>query len=111
MKAYLLGLMIGLCSFGIQAKTESTKKEQSEYCENLVSMHGTLSRAQFTCGFRGYSEGLIVQAGQCMREMDDKQSMKILKEGMKIFDDRASRDGEKETCRSALETFPNILQK
>lgn len=86
-------------------------KTRTEYCVNLLNLHGTMSRAQFECGFSGYSDDLLYKARQCMNDVGDKTATASLKEGMSMFDHRVSLTGKKETCESALQTFPNILKK
>ena len=104
MKIYLLGLLIGLSSFGVQAKKDSS-------CDEVVFMHSFLSSAQFTCGFRGYNEELIVDAAQCAKKMSSKESDATIKEGIEKFNDRIKMDGKKETCKAVLEKFPSVVRK
>lgn len=112
MRAYLLGLMIGLCGLGVQAKTTSYGFNQKDFsCDDVVFIHSFLSSAQFTCGFQGYSEDLIMDAAQCSKKMSSKNSDATIKEGIKKFNDRVEIDGKKETCKAVLEKFPNVVRK
>lgn len=118
-KITVLCLAVGMFTFSgiVQANTQpkgtytGDYKTRTDYCVSLLNFHGTMSRAQFTCGFSGYSEDLLSKARQCMNDVGDKTATASLKEGMQMFDDRASMTGLKETCSSALQTFPNILKK
>lgn len=113
----LAGLMLALCA-AAQANTQLKKgaytgdyKTRAEYCVSLVHLHGTMTQAQFECGFKGYSDDLMYQANQCMKELGDKPATAALKEGIQMFNHRASMTNLKETCDSALQTFPHILKK
>ena len=112
MKFYLLGLLIGLSSLGVQAKTTSYGFNQEEFsCDDVVFIHSFLSSAQFTCGFLGYNEDLIMDAAQCSKKIGSKNSDATIKEGIEKFNDRVEMDGKKETCKAVLEKFPKAVHK
>lgn len=115
MKFYLLGLVIALYSVAVRAETLSEQEKQiserHEDCMHVIRLHGMLSRVQFECGFNGYNDDLTRAASQCFHEMDEKEGDVFLREGMSLYDERISNFGKKDTCSSALKTFPKYLSK
>ena len=110
MRVYLIGLLIGLSSLGLQAKTVAHGLEGSS-CDDLVFIHSFLSSAQFTCGFRNYNEKLIGDSAHCSKKIGSKNRDALIREGIEKFNDRVEMDGKKETCKAVLEKFPNVVRK
>ena len=55
-------------------------------CDQILRMHGFLSRAQFQCNFRSYSEALLTQAHDCIQQMGEARFKEQVMAGMKLFE-------------------------
>lgn len=111
MKKILLGL--GLICFLPQANALQPKNgEKPTYCEQLVSVHGLLTRAQVECGFNKYNDQLISDSAKCFKhELGDDYGKDVLVFGMKEFDRNVKEKGKTATCKSLLKEFPEYVGK
>ncbi len=82
------------------------------YCEQVVALHGFISRAQFTCNYRYYAKSLISDAAKCTKhEVGEKYSMEVIKFGMSQFDERRAEVGKEKLCKEVLKDFPEYVKK
>ncbi|WP_436660332.1 hypothetical protein [Acinetobacter sp. P1(2025)] len=82
------------------------------YCEQIVSLHGFLSRAQFECGYSKYNEELITDSAKCFKhELGDEYGKKVLTFGMEEFDRNVQDKGKPQICRDLLKEFSEYVQK
>lgn len=80
-------------------------------CENLMKMHGKLTRAQFQCNFSKYNSALIDQARECRSVVGTDRVEPLLLYGMKAFDADERERGRKAVCKTILNDFPNHVAK
>jgi hypothetical protein len=86
--------------------------EQPTYCEQIVSLHGLLSRAQLQCGYSQYNQELIDDSRKCFEhELGDKRGTEVLKFGMREFDRNESKQGRKAICADLLKEFSEYVRK
>lgn len=86
--------------------------EEPTFCEQVVSVHGLLSRAQIECGYREYNEELISDSAKCFKhELGDKYGSEVLMFGMKEYDRHVKEDGKEFTCKHILKEFPDYVWK
>jgi hypothetical protein len=71
----------------------------------MLRMHGFLSRAQFTCPFRNYSQEIIDKVKTCASQLGESEAMKEVADGMKTFDMRAEEQGTRQLCKKIGEDF------
>ena len=84
---------------------------ENSNCVNIIKTHGFLSRAQFQCGFKYYSNEMMQEAKACSQTLPEKESMELLKFGMQSFDRNEMERGHIQLCEDILHSFPNILRK
>jgi|SRR5271166_744120 len=65
-------------------------------CTEILKTHGFLSRAQFQCDFREYSQNMINAAKECSRLFKPAKVKELLMSGMRTFDERESEKGSRE---------------
>lgn len=108
-KLILIGLFLGLP----QANALAPKNgEEPTYCEQIVSVHGLLTRAQMECGYSQYNDELISDSVKCFKhELGEEYGKEVLKFGMKEFDRNVNEDGKEKTCKTLLIEFPNYVKK
>lgn len=86
--------------------------EEPTYCEQVVALHGFLSRAQFDCNYRYYSNELIHDAAKCTKhELGDEYSEEVIKFGMNQYEERKTETPKPQLCKSILKDFPNYVKK
>jgi hypothetical protein len=78
-------------------------------CENIMKTHGFLSRAQFQCGFRAYSNDMMASAKKCSQGMSEHLIQELLKSGMETFDRVEHERGHEQICQDILADFPGIV--
>lgn len=90
MKNIILVILSSLIFSGNVFAKEALKPangEQPTYCEQIVSLHGLLSRAQFQCGYSQYNQELIDDSRKCFEyELGEERGLDVLKFGMTEFD-------------------------
>lgn len=80
------------------------------YCEQIVSVHGLLTRAQAECGYNKYSNDLINDSRKCMQhELGEDHTKEILVFGMAEFDRNMQEVGKQSICQNILKEFPNYI--
>ena len=82
----------------------------SNSCSQTVEIHAFLSRGQFQCRFKYYSNAMIEAARQCGRLISDADIREHLELGMRMFDANESKMGHSALCRSLLENFPDVVR-
>ncbi|MCT9978373.1 hypothetical protein M2R48_08560 [Acinetobacter sp. I-MWF] len=86
--------------------------EEPTYCEQIVSVHGLLTRAQMECGYSQYNDELISDSAKCFKhELGEEYGKEVLMFGMKEFDRNVNEDGKGKTCKTLLIEFPNYVKK
>ncbi|WP_151739848.1 hypothetical protein [Acinetobacter nosocomialis] len=86
--------------------------DKPTYCEQIVSVHGLLTRAQFECGYSEYNNELISDSAKCFQyELGDEYGKEVLMFGMKEFDRNVKKDGKNRTCNNLLKEFPEYVRK
>lgn len=86
--------------------------EEPTYCEQVVALHGFLSRAQFDCNYRYYSNELMHDAAKCTkRELGDNYSQEVIKFGMNQYEERKTETPKAQLCKSILKDFPTYVKK
>lgn len=81
------------------------------YCEQVVSIHGLLTRAQLQCGYEEYSDELIADSAKCIKhELGEKYGKKVLMFGMVEFDRNEKKIGHKKICANILKDFPEYVR-
>lgn len=90
----------------------STNGSEPTYCEQIVALHGLLSRAQFECGYSKYNNELIADSAKCFKhELGDQYGKEVLRFGMKEFDRNVQENGKNLTCKNPLSKFPEYIEK
>lgn len=114
-KIFILGYLAYFYCIPTFANKEALKPangEQPTYCEQLVSLHGLLSRAQLQCGYSQYNQELIDDSRKCFEhELRSKRGTEVLKFGMREFDRNESKQGRKAICADLLKEFPEYIRK
>lgn len=91
-------------------KPRDTKNGPS-YCEQVVSLHGLLSRAQMQCGYTEYSQELINDFSKCIEyDLGEEYGKKVLKFGMTEFDRNEKEKGHEKICNNILKDFSQYVQ-
>jgi hypothetical protein len=89
----------------------SPNPHQANHCSSLVKLHAFLTRAQFQCGYRYYSNEMLEQAQQCKEMLADKETQRTIDDGVVLFDRREKNVGRRALCRVILRDFPTIVMK
>lgn len=79
-------------------------------CPTTLKMHGLLTRARVSCGFRFYSERMLKDAGQCQKRTAKPEVTRALTGGVKLFDAIEKKSGHKPACAAMAEKFPMVVQ-
>jgi hypothetical protein len=109
-KMILLGLVI-LNTSSVYALAPKNG-EQPTYCEQIVAIHGLLTRAQVECGYSKYNKELISDSKKCFKhELGEEYGMEVLKFGLMEYDRHVREEGKELTCKSILKEFPEYVQK
>lgn len=104
----VFGLVLSQASYSLAPKNG----EEPTFCEQIVSVHGLLSRAQIECGYREYNEELISDSAKCFKhELGDKYGSEVLMFGMKEYDRHVKEDGKEFTCKYILKEFADYVRK
>jgi len=113
MKKIILGSMLAAAFPASFSHALAPKNgDKPTYCEQIVSVHGLLSRAQFECGYSEYNNELISDSAKCFQyELGDEYGKKVLMFGMKEFDRNVKKDGKNRTCNNLLKEFPEYVRK
>lgn len=90
---------------------QAASPEPKEDCKTLLRTHGFLSRAQFQCGYRSYSQSMLNSARACGPRMSEQDVKAALRAGMETFDRSESQRGHKSLCDEILRKFPNVVRK
>ncbi len=107
----ILILAMAFCLTQANALTPKNGEEPT-YCEQIVSVHGLLSKAQFECGYNKYNDELISDSAKCFQhELGEKYGKEVLMFGMKEFDRHVKEDGKEFTCKYILKEFPEYIGK
>lgn len=107
----LILLFLGSTVFAKEA-LKPANGEQPTYCEQVVSLHGLLSRAQFQCGYSQYNQELIDDSRKCFEhELGQERGLVILKFGMTEFDRNEAERGKILICNDLLKEFPEYIRK
>ena len=107
----LSSLFLGSTVFAKEA-LKPANGEQPTYCEQVVSLHGLLSRAQFQCGYSQYNQELIDDSRKCFEhELGQERGVEVLKFGMTEFDRNESERGKTLICNDLLKEFPEYIRK
>lgn len=85
--------------------------KQKVDCEQLIELHGMLSRAQFQCNFSKYANSMLDDAKKCAAVIGQEAAKKQLQSGMELFDYNEQRRGHDAMCQSVLTNFPNFIRK
>lgn len=113
-KKLLYFTLIGLLSTGLAYGEKMKPKDPINgptYCEQIVSLHGLLSRAQFQCGYEKYNSELIDDSAKCFKhELGDDYGKKVLKFGMLEFDRNEKEIGHKKICAELLKAYPQYIK-
>lgn len=99
-----LGAAFGFLLGVAEAQTQKRAPQQGS-CEQTIETHGFLSRGQFQCGFRYYSEDMLGAARACTRQMSDAEAKRWLKSGMEMYDLNEGKRGHEAMCASLLANF------
>ena len=109
LSAILLLWPVSNTCFGPPASAQ-TKVENDAECQKILKAHGFLSRAQFQCGFREYSNEMIESARRCAQRLNKTVSKDLLSSGMATFDENEREKGHKLLCEEILSQFPGIVR-
>ena len=108
----ILSLLFGGSTVFAKEALKPANGEQPTYCEQVVSLHGLLSRAQFQCGYSQYNQELIDDSKKCFEhESGQERGLEVLKFGMAEFDRNESERGESVICTDLLKAFPEYIRK
>lgn len=111
MKKLILILMLS-CFYQISFALTPNNGKEPTYCEQIVSVHGLLTRAQAECMYSGYNRELISDSAKCFdHELGVERGKEILIFGMKEFDRSVSEQGKQKTCDDLLKEFPEFIRK
>lgn len=113
MKKIILGSMLAAAFPASFSHALAPKNgDKPTYCEQIVSVHGLLTRAQFECGYSEYNNELISDSAKCFQyELGDEYGKEVLMFGMKEFDRNVKEDGKNRTCNNLLKEFPEYVRK
>src|SRR5271169_1991270 len=80
--------------------------------EIVLKLHGFLSRAQFECGFRSYSQQMTDFAVAAAAQMPSEKTVSVLMaDGMKSFDLGATPQSNlRSACAAAAKSFPTVVR-
>jgi hypothetical protein len=79
--------------------------------EIVLKLHGFLSRAQFECGFRSYSQTMTDFAVAAAAQMPSERAVSVLMaDGMKSFDLGATQSSLRSACAAAAKAFPTVVR-
>jgi hypothetical protein len=104
--AALSCLIISLISLSSTARAQ----QSTDDCESILKAHGFLSRAQFQCGFRDYSEEMMQSAARCSRGLKEADAKSLLRSGMSLFDRNEREKGHDALCKEILAKFPGMVR-
>lgn len=108
----LSSLFLSSNVFAKEALKPAENGEQPTYCEQVVSLHGLLSRAQFQCDYSQYNQELINESRKCFEhELGQERGLDVLKFGMEEFDRNESERGKELICNDLLSEFPEYIRK
>lgn len=80
-------------------------------CEATIKVHAFLSRAQFQCGFRYYSQDMIDNARACAAQLGEDHVKDLITSGMATFDRNERERGHRALCADILKKFPGIVRR
>jgi hypothetical protein len=107
--------IILICGFFLSCAANALTPKNGEeptYCEQIVSVHGLLTRAQMECGYSQYNDDLISDSAKCFKhELGGEYGKEVLMFGMQEFDRNVQEDGKEKTCKNLLKEFPNFVKK
>lgn len=83
--------------------------QSHEECATQIRMHAFASRAQFQCNFSRYNQEIIDAAAACARLVGEPAAKSALRDGMALFDQRASEMGVQPLCEDVLEKLPMVV--
>jgi hypothetical protein len=98
-------------SFGPGETGEASRSVQGLDCAKLMKTHGFLSRAQFQCGFKYYSNDMMETARSCYQTLGEDPAKEALTSGMHTFDRNEKELGHARLCKDVLKDFSNIVRK
>lgn len=79
--------------------------------EIVLKLHGFLSRAQFECGFRSYSQQMTDFAVAAAAQMPSEKAVSVfVAEGMKSFDFGATQTSLRSACATAAKSFSTVVR-
>jgi hypothetical protein len=79
--------------------------------EIVLKLHGFLSRAQFECGFRSYSQQMTDFAVAAAAQMPSEKAVSaLMADGMKSFDLGATHSSLRGACAAAAKSFPTVVR-
>ena len=78
-------------------------------CHDILTSHGFLSRAAFSCGFKRYSTQMIAAARTCAKQYSQDTDKLLMKHGMDEFDQRETDEGHDALCAKILSGSPQIV--
>lgn len=104
-------VLFGLCFCLTQANALTPQNgSDPTYCEQIVALHGLLSRAQFECGYSKYNNELIADSAKCFKhELSEDYGEEVLMFGMKEFDRNVQENSKDLICKSLLKEFPEYI--
>lgn len=99
-----------LMVFSFNCCAETIEHVKSTPCSEIITLHGYLSRAQFQCGFKRYSEKMMTLAKNCSADYADDQVKNFLKIGMGAFDsDEQETGGRVKICEFFKDRYSEFL--
>jgi hypothetical protein len=90
--------------------TTVTQPQVSD-CSATMKTHAFLSRAQFQCDYRYYSQAMINNARVCRTQFNESEAKDLLTSGMATFDRNEKERGHRALCSEILKTFPSIVRQ
>lgn len=106
----LIGFLSTGLAYGEKMKPRDPKNGPS-FCEQVVSLHGLLTRAQYQCGYADYNPELIEDSAKCFKhELGEEYGTKVLKFGMREFDRNEKEIGHKKLCADLLKSYPQYIK-
>ncbi|MGK8803980.1 MULTISPECIES: hypothetical protein [Acinetobacter] len=101
-------VFLGTSVYAMQPKNG----EEPTYCEQVVALHGFLSRAQYDCNYRYYSKEFMRDVKKCtIHELGDEYAEEVLKFGISQFEEREDETPKAQLCKEILKDFPNYVKK
>ena len=91
--------------------TAQNSQTSSSNCSQIIKTNGFLSRAQFQCGFRYYSNEMLQAAKNCSQPLPEATTKELISSGMATFDRNEKERGRATICADVLQRFPNFLRK